>query len=193
MPLNDARERLIKAAIDLFFKKGYPTTTIRDIGVKANISTSVIYHYFKNKEEMLYEIIQRTNRDLLNVLNEINENEKDPVVCLEKLIWAHMVDWCLKHRKESKIIVMDDAWLTGKRKEANVICQRKVYALYKQKLNELKESGLLIETDLTVLCFSIFGVINQTFRWFHERGALNKEDVAQNVINFLFNGIIKKK
>lgn len=191
MKPNDARERLIKAAIDLFYKKGYPTTTIRDIGNKANISTSVIYHYFNDKEELLFEIIQLAGDDLFRLLNEINEKVNDPVECLEKMIKAHMVEWCLKRKKETKIIVMDDAWLTGKRKKANIQNQRKLYSLYKKKLIELQKKGLLVDTDLTVLCFSIFGVIAQSIRWYRERGALSKEEVAQNVIRVLFNGIMK--
>ena len=73
MKTNDARERLIKAAIDLFYQKGYPTTTIRDIGAKANISTSVIYHYFKDKEEVLFEIMQLAGNDLFKLLDNIIE------------------------------------------------------------------------------------------------------------------------
>jgi AcrR family transcriptional regulator len=104
----DSRERLIKAGIDLFYQKGYPNTTIRDIGEKANISTSVIYHYFNDKEEVLFEIIKIAGDDLFNLLHDIIEKVNDHVECLEKMIRAHMVDWCLKRKKESKIIVMDD-------------------------------------------------------------------------------------
>lgn len=193
MRQNDARERLINAAIDLFYKKGYPTTTIRDIGKKANISTSVIYHYFNDKEEMLYEIIDLAGNDLFDLLEDIIEKVDDPVECLKKMIKAHMVDWCLKRKKESKIIVMDDAWLTDKRKKENIEAQRKLYFLYKEKLTELREKGLIIDTDLTVLCFSIFGIIAQTIRWFSEKGPLSKEEVADNIINILFNGILKNK
>ncbi|MFC1494479.1 TetR/AcrR family transcriptional regulator [Thermodesulfobacteriota bacterium] len=191
MKPHDARERLIKAAIDLFYKKGYPTTTIRDIGNKANISTSVIYHYFNDKEELLFEIIQLAGDDLFTLLNDINEEVNDPVECLKKMIKAHMVEWCLKRKKETKIIVMDDVWLTGERKKANINSQRKLYSLYKEKLAELREKGLIIDTDLTVLCFSIFGVIAQSIRWYRERGPLSKEEIAQNVIQILFNGIMK--
>lgn len=191
MKPNDARERLIKAAIDLFYKKGYPTTTIRDIGRKANISTSVIYHYFNDKEELLFEIIQLAGDDLFKLLMDINEKVNDPAECLEKMIKAHMVEWCLKRKKETKIIVMDDAWLTGERKKANISSQRKLYSLYKKKLIELQEKGLIVDTDLTVLVFSIFGVIAQSIRWYREKGALSKEEVAQNVIRILFNGIMK--
>lgn len=190
MKPNDARERLIKAAIDLFYKKGYPATTIRDIGKKANISTSVIYHYFNDKEEMLFEIIQLAGDDLFSILNDIIENEKDPVVCLKNMIKAHMVEWCLKRKKETKIIVMDDAWLTRERKKANIDSQKKLYSLYKEKLEEMRERKLIIDTDLTVLCFSIFGIIAQSIRWYREKGPLSKEEVAQNVIHNLFNGIL---
>jgi len=193
MKPNDARERLIKAAINLFYKKGYPTSTIRDIGVKANISTSVIYHYFKDKEDILFEIIQLAGDDLFTILNNIIEEVYDPVECLEKMIKAHMVDWCLKRKKETKIIVMDDAWLTKERKKANIENQQKLYSLYKNKLAELQEKGLIIDTDLTVLCFSIFGIIAQSIRWFRENGPLSKEEVAQNVIDILFTGIMKVK
>lgn len=187
----DSRERLVRAGIDLFYKKGYPNTTIRDIGEKANISTSVIYHYFKDKEEVLFEIIQIAGDDLFKLLHDIIEKVEDPVECLEKMIRAHMVDWCLKRKKESKIIVMDDAWLTKERRKVNIESQRKLYKLYKDRLSELKEKGLIIDTDLTVLCFSIFGIVAQSIRWFDEKGALSKEEVAQNVINILFNGILK--
>ncbi len=193
MKHNDTKERLVKAGIDLFYKKGYPNTTIRDIGEKASISTSVIYHYFKDKEEVLFEIIQIAGDDLFKLLHDIIEKEKDPVKCLEKMIKAHMVDWCLKRKKESKIIVMDDAWLTRERRKSNIESQRKLYSLYKDRLVELKEKGFIIDADLTVLCFSIFGVIAQSIRWFNEKGPLSKEEVAQNVIMILFNGILKLK
>jgi AcrR family transcriptional regulator len=191
MKQNDSRDRLIKAGIDLFYKKGYPNTTIRDIGEKASISTSVIYHYFKDKEEVLFEIIKIAGDDLFKLLHDIIEEEKDPVRCLEKMIKAHMVDWCLKRKKESKIIVMDDAWLTRERRKTNIESQRKLYSLYKDRLFELQEKGLIVDTDLTVLCFSIFGIIAQSIRWFNEKGPLTKEEVAQNVIRILFTGIFK--
>lgn len=193
MKQNDARERLIKAAIDLFYRKGYPTTTIRDIGEKANISTSVIYHYFKDKEEILFEIMQLAGKDLFKLLDDIIEEVNDPVECLEEMIRAHMVDWCLKRKKETKIIVMDHAYLTKKRKEINIATERKLFYLYKKKLTELQEKGLIIDADLTVLCFGVFGIIAQSIRWYRDSGPLSKEEVAKNVIRILFEGILKQK
>jgi hypothetical protein len=102
-----------------------------------------------------------------------------------------MVDWCLKRKKETKIIVMEYAYLTKKRKEINIATERKLYSLYKTKLTELQEKGFIIDADLTVICFSIFGIIAQSIRWFRENGRLSKEEVAQNIIHIIFNGILK--
>ena len=191
MSSKDTRAILLNVATNLFYQKGYPNTTIREIGQKANISNSIIYHYFRNKEEMLFEIIQVSSRDLINALVKIQQEVKDPVECLKEMLKTHMVAWCLKRKKETKIIVADDYWLTGKRREANRVTQRQIYKLYLNKLEELSRKGLLKPVDLKVLAFTIFGAINSFFRWYSEGGSLSKEDVADNVIDIVFRGLLR--
>ena len=193
MASKDTRTLLLHVATDLFYQKGYPDTTIREIGQKANISNSIIYHYFKNKEDMLFEIVQVSSRDLINALVEIQHKVEDPVRCLKEMLKTHMVVWCLKRKKEVKIVVADDYWLTGQRREANRIIQRQIYKLYLDKLEELSEKKLLKSVDLKVLAFTIFGAINSFFRWYNDGGYLSKEDVAQNVIAIVFEGILEDK
>ena len=187
---RDTKAILLNVATNLFFQKGYPNTTIREIGLKANISNSIIYHYFKNKEEMLFEIIQAASQDLVNALVDIQRRIKNPIECLKTMLTTHMVVWCLKRKKEVKIVVADDYFLKGKRREENLKIQRKIYSLYMLKLEELRDRGYLKPVDLKVLAFTLFGTVNWFFRWYHEDGPLSKEDVAQNVITIIFNGII---
>ena len=190
MASKDTRAILLNAATSLFFQKGYSNTTIREIGQKATISNSIIYHYFKNKEEMLFEIIQAASQDLVNALVDIQQRVTDPVECLKEMLTTHMVVWCLKRKKEVKIVVADDYFLTGKRREENLKIQREIYSLYMLKLEELRGMGYLKPIDLKVLAFTLFGMVNRFFRWYHDSGSLSKEDVAQNVISIVFNGIL---
>ena len=190
MSSKDTRAILLNVATNLFYQKGYPNTTIREVGQKAGISNSIIYHYFKNKEDMLFEIIQVSSRDLINALIKIQQDVEDPVECLKEMLKTHMVAWCLKRKKETKIIVADDYWLTGKRREANRVTQRQIYKLYLNKLEELSKKGLLKPVDLKVLAFTIFGAINSFFRWYRDGGSLSKEDVANNVIDIIFRGLL---
>lgn len=50
---NDARERIINAAIQLFSQKGYDATRVNDIASIANVNKALIYYYFKSKEDIL--------------------------------------------------------------------------------------------------------------------------------------------
>ena len=189
MAPKDTRAILLNAATNLFFQKGYPNTTIREIGLKAKISNSIIYHYFKNKEEMLFEIIQAASQDLVNALVDIQQRVKDPIECLKEMLTTHMVVWCLKRKKEVKIVVADDYFLTGKHREENLKIQRDIYSLYMLKLEELRSMGYLRPVDLKVLAFTLFGIVNWFFRWYRDGGSLSKEEVAQNVITIVFDGI----
>jgi len=53
------KDAVMKAAIEIFSKKGYPSATIREIAAKAGVSIGTIYFYFKNKAEILKEMFMR--------------------------------------------------------------------------------------------------------------------------------------
>ena len=47
------RKKIIKISRRLFLEQGYENTTVRQILKKAGLSTGSLYHFFKNKEEIL--------------------------------------------------------------------------------------------------------------------------------------------
>jgi AcrR family transcriptional regulator len=47
------RGRILDAALALFTKQGFASTTLRDIAGEANASLGLTYRYFKSKEELL--------------------------------------------------------------------------------------------------------------------------------------------
>ena len=55
------RAEIMDAAIQLFTIKGYLNTTTQDIIDKVQISRGLLYYHFKNKEDILYCIINRWN------------------------------------------------------------------------------------------------------------------------------------
>lgn len=57
---GDAPERLLEAALELFTRKGYTATTVREIVEAARVSKPVLYYHFGNKEG-LYLAIMRQN------------------------------------------------------------------------------------------------------------------------------------
>jgi len=84
------REDILAAAEDLISSKGLHVTTISEIAAKAGVADSVIYHYFKNKEDLVFSITGNHMRDFLTLLQEHLEGILEPVSRLSKMVWFHL-------------------------------------------------------------------------------------------------------
>jgi AcrR family transcriptional regulator len=56
---GSVRQRLLAAATDLFTQRGYAATTVREIVGAARVTKPVLYYYFRNKEGIYLELMQR--------------------------------------------------------------------------------------------------------------------------------------
>ena len=57
---EESRERILRAALLLFARYGYETTSIRAIAREAKISQGLMYNYFAGKDELLRAIFSRS-------------------------------------------------------------------------------------------------------------------------------------
>ena len=53
------RAEIMDAAMQLFIEQGYTNTTTQDIVDKVNISRGLLYYHFKNKEDILYCLVEQ--------------------------------------------------------------------------------------------------------------------------------------
>ena len=190
---KNTRKRLLQTAITLFAKKGFANTSIREIGKRAEISTSIIYHYFKNKEEILFEIIEKSSGELIKELVRIQREFSNPIDCLREMLMTHMLHFSMKRKKEAQIVANDNHLLWGKHLKICRQNQRQIYGLYLKKLNALSKTGMMKDLDPTVVAFSIFGMINSFFMWYREGGRLQEKEVAKNILAIINHGILSSK
>jgi len=62
--------RLLQAAEQLFGSAGFKETKVGDITTAAEVAQGTFYTYFKSKEEVLEELVKRTNNDFRHTLKE---------------------------------------------------------------------------------------------------------------------------
>jgi len=93
---NATRTKIQDAAIYLFTKKGYASTSVQDIADYANISTGLMYRHFRSKDELFIALVseaaeglkntalmlqsEQSPKDLINnftrvILNDLSGNE----------------------------------------------------------------------------------------------------------------------
>ncbi|WP_034630309.1 TetR/AcrR family transcriptional regulator [Desulfotruncus alcoholivorax] len=54
------KQQVIEATERCIIEKGFSNMSVKDIAMEANVSTGIIYHYFKNKEDVLLQVIKRS-------------------------------------------------------------------------------------------------------------------------------------
>jgi AcrR family transcriptional regulator len=65
------RERILEAATRVFARSGYHGARVSDIATEAGIAYGLVYHYFKNKEEILETIFEERWNAFLHVVERI--------------------------------------------------------------------------------------------------------------------------
>ncbi len=84
------REKLIRAADELFAKRGYHAVSVRTIAAEAGVNWSLLAYHFQGKEGLLQEIYRRhcstMNKERMRLLGEAQERANPPT--LEEVIEA---------------------------------------------------------------------------------------------------------
>lgn len=86
------RAEIMDAAMLLFMEKGYANTTTQDIVDKVNISRGLLYYHFKNKEDILYCLVERYSEKLLRYIHVIvNDDDKTAIEKIRAFIDATII------------------------------------------------------------------------------------------------------
>ena len=86
------RAEIMHAAMLLFMEKGYANTTTQDIVDKVNISRGLLYYHFKNKEDILYCLVERYSEKLLRDIHVIvNDDDKTAIEKIRAFIDATII------------------------------------------------------------------------------------------------------
>ena len=67
-PARTAREKIIGAAMDLFWSKGYNSTSIADILSRTQLNSGSLYHAFPGKQDILIAVLEAYREGLYPML-----------------------------------------------------------------------------------------------------------------------------
>ncbi len=105
MDSGSTRQQILAAAEQIMTKRPYEST-ISEIASSAGVADSVIYHYFKNKEDLLFSILGEHLKEVIFKLNEQLEGILEPTSRLSKMIWFHLT-YNFGHRDYSRLLLFE--------------------------------------------------------------------------------------
>lgn len=86
---GEMKKMITTAAMKMFLEDGYAKTSIRNIADSIEYSPGTIYLYYKDKDELLYEVQAQAFLQLLHAF-QTKAISKDPITRLEQLGKAYV-------------------------------------------------------------------------------------------------------
>jgi TetR/AcrR family transcriptional regulator, transcriptional repressor for nem operon len=76
----DTRSRVVAAAMELFWEKGYGSTSIADILGRAGVNSGSLYHFFPGKQDLLVAVLETYRAGIgPMLLDPVWEGVEDPI------------------------------------------------------------------------------------------------------------------
>jgi AcrR family transcriptional regulator len=155
---------ILAGACAAFSRKGFASTSMREIAEASGASLGSIYYHFPCKDDILRAIICGNFRLVMEKLDEKLEGVKDPRRKLHVFVENH-VAFFAKHLDEMRVMAHELDTLRGEPGK-EVAALRRAYTQRAQKILAALRPDLARQ-DVHVASLALFGMVNWAYRWFH--------------------------
>ena len=150
---------ILKAAIRVFAQKGFHRCRISDIANEAKVAYGLVYHYFKNKEEILNSIFDENwglvNKAIDTVQEQTDDLEKQLLAIVSVMLDAYRVAPDI-----IQVIVMEIARSSKLLKEPRIDAFEKAFQRLADVFAHHQETGQIPKNlEPKLLAYSFFGMI----------------------------------
>jgi AcrR family transcriptional regulator len=142
------REALIKAALELFTKRGYAEVGTEEIVARAQVTRGALYHHFKDKRDLFRAVHERVESDLIGQVAARMEATEDP--------WEVLVNGTMAFLKACdapavKQVALTDAPVVLGWKEWREVDNRYGLGLTRAALQAAVDAGALRPIDVDAM------------------------------------------
>jgi TetR/AcrR family transcriptional regulator, cholesterol catabolism regulator len=184
------QDEILSSAASLFADKGFRAITINDIAAGLGYTKSVVYYYFKNKNEILWQIFNRMYESYQLSIDEVISQNLSPSEKLHEILYRHAVQ-VMKRRYWTAIYFRDESELEPEQR--TLIRQRKrAYDASIEKVyEEGVKGGLFVDIPSHIAVSGFLGMCNWSHTWFNENGTHTAEQIADYYCRVMSKGYLK--
>ncbi|QIX26576.1 TetR/AcrR family transcriptional regulator [Nocardioides sp. JQ2195] len=185
------RTELLALAAELFARRGFSQTTVRDIADAAGILSGSLYHHFDSKEAMLNEVLGEFLSGLHDTFRTIVDESGTARETLDELVRASFV--AIDSRPHAVALYQNESNLLMSQPEFEVVAgtSRKIERIWLQVLVTGRESGdFRSDLESGIIYRFIRDGVWSSVRWYNPRGKLRHDKVAEQYLAMLHDGLL---
>lgn len=184
---EDQRELILSRAAELFARRGYPATSMNEVAEACGFSKPALYHYFRDKYDLLVNIAEGHVSRLEAVVVQVAVQRLAPEAWLRALIHRFVEEYA-EAQHAHRVLTEDVRFLEPPDRDRILDKERRVVAGFACAVTaarpELEGAGL--GKPLTML---LFGMINWMFTWLRPGGTLTHAAMAPVVADLFLGGL----
>jgi AcrR family transcriptional regulator len=131
----ESKQKIMKAAMDVFSRKGYAKASIREIARTAGISIGGVYLYFRNKEELYRSLISERMLDIGNKTETIARKTQSAPEALSHFLGMHLEN-ALKHKEFILLHIREHGFAFGAQEK------RKFFRRQRELIEQIIRQGI---------------------------------------------------
>jgi AcrR family transcriptional regulator len=177
MPPDERRNQIMLAAAELFVKRGYAGTSIRDIAERVGLLAGSVYHHFRSKEEILLAVNHEGFRQLTARVRQIVVESRTARDRLEAACAAH-VEAVVGGDPIARITATALFAIHEEKLQRRMQQDREAYdRLFRELIDAL---DLPEAIDRSVFRLALFGALNWTRLWYRP-GRMTPSDIGRQI------------
>ena len=184
------REAVLKTAAQLFLEKSYARSSMNDVAERLKITKPALYHYFRNKEEILLECYRLGTGLIEEILNDIASRCGTGLEKVEAFIYSYANVMTVNFGR--CVMRLDDGDLSTEALSEVRAYKRKIDRRLRSFIQEGIADGSITACDAKIAAFSIAGAVNWICQWYEPEGALSAEEIASQFARTLTQGLARK-
>lgn len=164
---SEMKKNILKAANEIIKEEGIDNLSIRKIAKKIDYSAPIVYHYFKDKEDIINTIMIRGYQKIMREIASSQKNYKNPKENLEKGIRRY-IEISLESSYEYKSILLNSSkeildytallfkGAASKRQGIAMLCNS-IKDIFESEGRDIDDN--VIELKAQIIWVSMFGLI----------------------------------
>lgn len=182
------RARILDVAAPLFARHGYDRTSLAMIGAAAGVAKSLVYHYYRDKDAVLADLLRRHLEELVAAVEAAAAADDRPA---ERRL-ADMAIALLEHYRdadaEHEVQIAHLKLLPEAVREELYALERRLVRLFTEALLAAEPGLAGDRRHLKPLVMSLFGMLNWAFLWFREDGPMDRRGYAELATRLVLGG-----
>jgi AcrR family transcriptional regulator len=181
------RGAVLHTAVRMFLERSYGRTSMDDIATQLNITKPALYHYFRNKEEILVEIY-RLGTDLIDeMLDSIEADEKPGLDKVADFIAGYIR--IITGDFGRAVIRLDDGELSKAGRKLVRGRKREIDHRLRAIVEAGVKDGSIASCDAKIASFLLAGSIHGMAAWYEPAGPMKLSAITSHYLQILTAGL----